>query len=355
MIRKRQTRWEDMDKSGIDLSILMQHFEVHNKTEGKSPRTVGWYNEVLNMFLKWLREEGISTELKSLGETEVRQFILYIQSKPGVHGAMSTYSVANRVRALKGFFSWLHLKGYTNEYLLKDIKEPKTKEQVIEPLTTDEIDRVFSAINPNTTLGARNTAIVCLMLDSGLRLSEVSQLKEHDVHFEDRYVKILGKGNKERIVAFGVSCQRALLHYYHHFRVAPAHSNVDTFLLTIDGHPMDSDAISSMMDRLAVSSGVRRLHCHLWRHTYATQFLLNGGDVFLLKQNLGHTTLVMVQNYVHVASRTAAVRSQSFSPLDRLNIKDSRRFRHSFNRDNMNGHIYPNAGKSTKKVATKRA
>lgn len=354
-MRKRVSRWEQMDKSGIDLSVLTQHFEVHNRTEGKSPRTVGWYNEVLNMFLKWLKEEGKPTDLKSIGATEVRQFILYIQSKPRAKGSMSTHTVANRVRALKAFFAWLHRKGYTKEDVLKDVHQPKTLEQVIEPLTQEEIDRIYAAINPNTALGARNTAIVSLLLDAGLRLSEAVSLKESDVHLEDRYVKVLGKGSKERIVAFGVACQRALLHYYHHFRVEPAHPQVDTFFITIDGYPMAPDGLNSMIDRLAVSSGVTRLHPHLLRHTYATWFLLNGGDIFLLKQNLGHTTLAMVQHYLHIASLRAAVRSQSFSPLDRFNIKDSRRFRHSFNRENMNGRVYPNAGQSPKKVPAKRA
>ena len=87
------------------------------------------------------------------------------------------------------------------------------------------------------------------------------------------------------------------------------------------------------------------MHPHLLRHTYATSFLLNGGDLFLLKQNLGHSTLVMVENYVHIASRRAAVQSQEFSPLDRFNVKDSRRYKHGFDRGSMDGKIYSNAGR----------
>lgn len=345
MVRTPNTRWEEMDKSRMDLAVLKQHFEVHNRTEGKSARTVGWYNEVLGLFLRWLESQGLPTALWGVGETEVRQFILHIQQKPGVKGPMSTHSVANRVRALRAFFAWLDRKGYTETHLLKDLRSPKAVEQVIEPLTQEEIGELFSAINPNTALGARNTALLSLMLDTGLRLSEVAYLKEEGVHIEEHYVKVLGKGSKERIVAFGVACQRALLHYFHHFRVEPAHTGVDSFFLTIDGYGMKPDGINSMVDRLSVSASVPRLHPHLLRHTYATWFLLNGGDIFLLKQNLGHTTLTMVQHYLHIASRRAAVRSQTFSPLDKFNVKDSRRFRHSFNRDNTDGHIYPNAGR----------
>lgn len=348
-MRKRQSRWEKMDKSDIELQVLIQHFEVHNKTEGKSPRTVEWYNQVLNMFLAFLREKGLPTTLSSIGEHEVRQFILHIQSKPGIKGAMSTHSVANRVRALRAFFAWLRRRGYLGEDPIKDLKPPKTLDQVIEPLTEEEMERIFSAINPNTALGARNTAIISLLVDAGLRLSELLDLKEHDAHLQERYVKVVGKGSKERMVAFGVACQRSLMHYYHHFRVQPATPIIDNFFLTIDGYPLTKHGLTSMVERLSIASGVKRLHPHLLRHTYATQFLLNGGDVFLLKQNLGHTTLTMVEHYLHIASRSAAVRSQGFSPLDRYNVKDSRRFRHSFN-GTLAGHIYPNAGKRHKRV-----
>ena len=82
------------------------------------------------------------------------------------------------------------------------------------------------------------------------------------------------------------------------------------------------------------------------RHTYATRFLLNGGNVFLLQQNLGHTTLAMVQKYLHIANRMAAQVSQDFSPLDRFKFENGRRYQHSFTGDGWQGQIYPNAGKS---------
>jgi len=344
MTRKRNLRWEEMDKSKTDLSVLMQHFEVNNRTEGKSPRTVDWYNEVLGLFVRWLGEGGSSTAIGDIDENKVRRFILHIQEKPGMKGHTSTHTVANRVRALKAFFAWLGKKGYTGGDLLRELKMPKTVDQVIEPLNEEDIKKMFSGINANTVLGARNSALVSLMLDTGLRLSEAAYLEDSDVHLEDRYVKVLGKGGRERIVAFGVACQRAMLHY-HHFRVNPSHNGVSSFFLTIDGYPLSPYAIKSFFRRLSKAVGIPRLHPHLLRHTYATSFLLNGGDVFLLKQNLGHSTLIMVQNYLHIASTRAAIRSQEFSPLDRFNLKDSRRYKHGIDRTDMDGKIYSNAGR----------
>ena len=115
-----------------------------------------------------------------------------------------------------------------------------------------------------------------------------------------------------RMVSFGVSCQRTLLQYYHDFRPEPAHPGVDTFFLAVDGLPMTTTALQLVIKRLAKASGVNRLYPHLLRHTYATQFLINGGDVFLLQQNLGHTSLEMVRRYVHLAAARWQFRAKDF-------------------------------------------
>jgi len=102
---RRNTRWEDMDRSNIELAVLIHHYEVHNRTEGKSPRTVQWYNEVLSMLQGWLESQGMSTILNAICEPEIRGFILYVQSRPGLKGMVSPNTVNNRVRALRAFFA----------------------------------------------------------------------------------------------------------------------------------------------------------------------------------------------------------------------------------------------------------
>ncbi len=337
----RNTRWEDMAKGNIELGRLKQHFESYNKSENKSERTVEWYNEALSQFQKWLLDQKIPTKLQAIGEDEVRDFIVYLRDQK-IHGhSLSTSTISNRVRALRAFFAWLKESGYTKTHRLLDLKPPVIPEGVIEPLTPVEVDSIFSCMNQNSALGARNRAIVSLFLDTGLRLSELANLKEPDVHLDQRYVKVLGKGRKERIVPLGTTCQQTLLHYYHHFRPAPANSNIDCFFLDFDGYPLSPRGLASLIVRLSITSGVKRLHPHLFRHTYATRFLINGGDVFLLKQNLGHSTLAMVEHYRHIASREAAILSETFSPLDRMNLKELRTRQRNHN---SNGPIYPNAG-----------
>ena len=166
MVRRRNTRWEDMDRSNIDLSVLIQHYEVHNRTEGKSPRTAQWYNEVLLMLQGWLESQGMSTILNSIGEMEVRGFILHVQARPGHKGVVSPNTVNNRVRALRAFFAWLNRKGYTEDHVLKDVRPPKMVKQVIEPLTPEEIRRMSPPCIPTPPweLGTRHCIRCCWTL-----------------------------------------------------------------------------------------------------------------------------------------------------------------------------------------------
>ena len=314
-----------MDKGRLQLSELISRFEFYNRSESNAAKTIRWYNQVLGLFLAWLQSEGRSTCLKDLGEDEVRHFIIHLQNRKGVRGKASKDTVNNRVRALRAFFAWLHRQRYTETHRLADVKPPKGSESEIEILNDEEITKIFAAISSKSKLVVRNTAIVSLMLDTGVRLSEVVTLRFENVHLEEQYVKVLGKGNKERMIAFGAKCRKSFSEYINGARVEAPGEWPDVFFRCWDGRPMSTDALDSLMDRTAEASGISRLHAHLLRHTYATRFLMNGGDVFLLKQNLGHTSLAMVEEYVHVASRMAAQMSQQYSPLDGFRSKGRQR------------------------------
>jgi len=131
----------------------------------------------------------------------------------------------------------------------------------------------------------------------------------------------MGKGGKERIVPFGASAEKALLRYLLRFRPGPFNPTIRCFFLTQDGKPVTRNCMKMVFQRIARKSGVNRLHPHLCRHTFATNYLLNGGDVFSLQQILGHTTLEMVRRYVTLASTHVTVQHRKFSPMDRLNLR----------------------------------
>jgi integrase/recombinase XerC/integrase/recombinase XerD len=142
-----------------------------------------------------------------------------------------------------------------------------------------------------------------------------------DLHLDEGFFKVMGKGKKERIVPIGSNAQRALQRYLFRYRSNPALPQTDNVFLSIHGEPLTENSMKLTFTRLAKRSGVQRLHAHLCRHTFATRFLINGGDVFTLQQILGHSTLEMVRHYVNLASNHIAIQHQRFSPLDRLNMR----------------------------------
>lgn len=308
----------------LTLEDLKEYWEFHNRTEGKSERTIKWYNEVLRLLQKFLQDEGLSTFIKDVGEPEVRAFIHHLQNKTkwvrrngrATTERLSSEGVQNRLRALKAFFNWLYEQGYTEEHRLAGMRNIRVQKKVVEVLTDDEIARILATCDVKEHHGARTHAIVTLMLDTGLRFSEVITLEESQLDIDDGYLKVLGKGNKERIVPFGSASQKTLWRYHKLFRPEPI--DTETFFLTEEGYQFTGDGFKSLFQRLAQRSGIPRLHAHLLRHTFATKYLMAGGDIFSLQQILGHTSLEMVRRYVTLASQHVVVQHRKFSPMDRV-------------------------------------
>jgi len=309
--------WQDIDMAGLDLRRLIQHFSQSNKAEGKSPKTVVWYEEMIPPFVLFLESNGREAVLAEFSIETVREFIIREQER-----GLSPYTVQGKVRALKAFSSWLFAEGYTPDNLLANMRLPKVPSTIIDPLTDAEIESLVSARNPLTAIGCRNIAILMTFLDTGIRESELSDLWFDDAHIEEGWLKVMGKGSKERVAPIGAVGQKVVWRYVFHFRPEPATDLDDRLFLTLDGRKLKPNAIKLLLKRWGKRAGVPRLHAHLCRHTYATNFLVHGcGDVFRLQQILGHTTLEMVRRYVHYASADARqVRECSILVLRGLSI-----------------------------------
>jgi site-specific recombinase XerD len=252
----------------------------------------------------------------------VRAFTLYEQSR-----GLSPYSVQDDVRALKAFASWLVSEDYRQENSLAKLRLPKAPRKIIEILTADEIDRLIKNQNPLTEYGSRNVAMLVAFLDSGVRVSELCDVDLPDAHIEDGYIKVMGKGAKERLVPIGSGAQKMLWRYVIHFRPQPE-AGVNRLFLTVSGEPLQPNAVEHFMKNWGKKAGVARLHPHLCRHTLATNFLINYcGDVFRLQQILGHTSLEMVRRYVHLASAHSMVNGRPASPLDHMGIETLRGYK----------------------------
>lgn len=322
-VEKVNLHWEDINMAHLELEKLLLHFEQSNKAEGKSPKTVIWYREMLGGFTKFILSTGQEAVLANFNATKVREFIIHEQGR-----GLSPFTIQAKIRALKAFSSWLHSEGYSSENLLSNIKLPKAPNKMIDPLTEEEIDRLLGSQNPLTAIGSRNTAILVTLLDCGLRSSELCNILFEDAHIEEGYLKVLGKGNKERVVPIGSLAQKVLWRYVFHFRPEPLGETNEYLFLSLDGKHLGPNSIKLLLKRWGKRAGVPRLHAHLCRHTYATSFLNQRcGDVFRLQQILGHTTLEMVRRYVHFSSTQDMIKGNVSSPLDRIGIKKLRGYK----------------------------
>ena len=156
-----------------------------------------------------------------------------------------------------------------------------------------------------------------LALDTGLRASEMAGIRLGRLNLENGYIKVMGKGAKERIVPIGKFVRMTLWHYIDKVRPKVA-GDCDELFLSKEGKPITVNTIKLMFARLAKGSGVRRLHAHICRHTFAINYLLNGGDIFSLREILGHTTLEMVNHYLHFTSAQITEQHHKYSPMDKL-------------------------------------
>ena len=201
------------------------------------------------------------------------------------------------------------------ENLPARFKLPKAQRKTIDVLTDDEVKRLFACFNLRTMTGARNYAMCALMLDSGLRLNEVVTLEVGSVHVAEGYAIVNGKGNKQRLVPLGLQSKRALIRYMG--RVPQAEQRTPLFVKdTLI--PLQQSTVKDLFRKLKIRAGIPRLRPHLLRHSFATRYLENGGDIYSLQQILGHTSLEMVRRYVHQIPQQTIICHTQFSPLDNL-------------------------------------
>ena len=313
----------------MTLLTLIDVFVATKQTEGRSINTIVWYKKRLIKFAAWLG--GEAARIKDLTLTNARAFVAALQSreeryvnhpfKPPEKGGLSPHTIHGYVRVIKAFGAWLEEEGFTNKHPFLRLKRPKLPQSMIQILSDEEIKNILDCINPKSFLGARIRTVVLLLLDTGIRASELIGLTMGNTDVNAGTIKVVGKGNKERIVPMGATTKKALLRYMVTWRPEPVFDDIDQVILSVDGTPLTYCALGHMIKRVGEKAGVPRLHAHLFRHTFAVRYLMNGGDVMTLRLILGHATLDVTQMYMHLAESHIKIQHHKFSPVDRLRIR----------------------------------
>lgn len=285
--------------------------------------------------LQWFCDER---ELKQIGARELKAFFGYLNhgheegngrwnkanGQPGAEKharELSPATVRDTYYAhLRAFFAWMVQESVLEESPFERLQPPKCNEDQIEPFSDAQVKAILNAAKTSRS-PLRDEAIVLLLLDTGMRSSELCNLKSSSLDVRERRVHIEnGKGRKKRTVYFQRRTARALWHYMERERVS---GSLYVFLADRNqyaGQPLLRDGLGQLIRRLCKSAGVhsRKSGPHMLRHTFAVNFLRAGGNSFTLKNLLGHTSLKTTNRYVNLSQADGANQHRQFSPVEHL-------------------------------------
>ncbi len=192
----------------------------------------------------------------------------------------------------------------------------KANKEVILPLSDIEIKGLLDIYDNSSLLNSRNKSIIMLMLDCGLRLGEVVSLQLNDIDFVNHCLVVNGKGSKQRVVPFGSALSKQLLTYFDYRNsVSSASSCV---FLTKKNTDITRNTIKMLFARIKKQKSFSRVYPHLLRHTFATNYIYNGGNLEVLRVLMGHSTINITQVYIHLAAQMHLINDHYNSHLDNL-------------------------------------
>lgn len=295
-----------MKEQDVSLSKLFDDFIFVSQVNGKKGKTISWYKEMLKPFVQ-------EVALEDLNIFSVRKYIASLRER-----GLKPASIDGHIRAIKVFLNFLYEEGYLSENLSKKLKRQKLPFQYPYVLSDEQVNDLLKACNKKTWEGFRNYVIVLTFLDTGIRLSELVNLTLQDLNLNKKSILVRdGKGGKDREVYMGRTLFREMSKW---LKMRGYFSYEDRVFITRKGYPLKRRTLEKMIARLGKKAGIKGVRCspHTLRHTFATNFIRNGGDVFTLQKILGHSDISTCMIYVHMGGRQIQEAMMKFSPVDRM-------------------------------------
>lgn len=315
------------------LDNLIEYEALCGRAEGKSLKTIELTALALNKLKRFLQENRLPTDASMIGPAEIRSFILHLQSckrfayQPYVRtqqSGLSGVSVNSYLRAIRAAFNRWVSEGLLETTPFEKVKVPKPPKRVMPTFSEEQLDAFFRAIDTGTTTeGYRDYTLFLLYLDTMCRLSEVTNAKVEDLNLRERTLRVVGKGNRQRLVYFGLVVQKALWKYIHFYRPEPAVPNYDYLFLTKDGRQLTKNRVEALMKKYGHRAGIKGLRCspHMLRSTGCVLWLRNGGDIFTLQRITGHSSLEVLRGYLNLAQSDVDAAHRRNSPIDNLGLR----------------------------------
>ena len=282
----------------MNWNTYIKSFQSYLKIErGLSKNTVANYTFDLERFSKFMLENEISISPEKINEETIQQFI-YAVSKE-----VNARSQARIISGLKSFFSYLIFEDYRTDNPMELIEAPRLGRKLPDTLSIDDIDNLIAAIDLSTPEGERNRAILETLYGCGLRVSEITSLKISDLFFDEGFIKITGKGNKQRFVPIANATQKYIELYKdtirNHMTIVKGYE--DTLFLNRRGKQLTRAMIFTIIKTLAIKINLlKNISPHTLRHSFATHLLENGADLRSIQMMLGHESITTTEIYVHL-------------------------------------------------------
>lgn len=293
--------------------LLAGFYSELRSVERLSENTAKTYEESTGIFLHWLEKEEIT--LSSVTTKELIFFFTW--RKTEMNCDVST--VAKDISALRAFGSYLVRQKIWQENAVALLDRPKANRSLPKVLSVEEVDKLLAAIDVSTPLGVRDRALFELIYSCGLRISEASGLKMSSLHLKERILIVQGKGDKERMVPFGIPAKERLEKYLNDVRPLLAKDkNVPEVFLNYNGNPLSRKGIWKNFQKIEAASGVTS-KIHTLRHSFATHLLAGGMDLRSVQELLGHADLATTTIYTHVEDRQLKEAHEKYFPGHRNN------------------------------------
>lgn len=300
-------------KSQIGFPKLLQSFVFECRAKNLSDRTIEFYEENMIIMQKTFEEQNQDFDVLAMTNRDIKHhYIGYMLGK-----GLASNTVNGRIKTCKAFFKFLYEEGYIKHKLADELRLIKAEKKMIQTFTKEQLLALLNQPNRHTFTGFRDYTIMMVMLETGMRIGEMLNLKIGDLFLKEMQIRIVrGKGGKARRVPIQKTCVKVLKQYL----VERGDVETDWLFVNVEGTALHTRTIQENIQeygKLADISGVR-VSPHTFRHTMAKFYILNGGDVFTLQQILGHSTLDMVRYYVELFSKDIREQHQKYSPVENM-------------------------------------
>ena len=229
----------------------------------------------------------------------------YLETRTSADDAISKRTQARILSSLRSFFGWLQMEGDITDNPCDGIDPPKIGRYLPSVLSIDEVLSIIDSVDITKWTGCRDRAILELLYGCGLRVSEASYIRISDIYINDCFVRIVGKGDKERVVPMGEPARDAILKYLE-VRPEPALPKFDDVLfLNKSGGQLSRISIFNMVKKQALEAGItKEISPHTFRHSFATHLIEGGADLRSVQEMLGHESILTTEIYTHIDSTT---------------------------------------------------